>query len=57
VFYSVWCQRVNRTFNLNVSELLFAMLSVYLKFSEMLNSDDYKLEAFDAIDSWCLKLS
>jgi hypothetical protein len=29
---------------------------VHLKFSEMLNSDDYKLEAIDVIDCWCLKL-
>lgn len=40
---------------LNVSKLFFE-LSVYLGFSEMLNSDEYKLEAIDIIGSWCLKL-
>jgi hypothetical protein len=39
----------------NVSKLFFE-LSVYLRFSEMLNSDEYKLEAIDVIGSWCLKL-
>ena len=38
---------------LNVSKLFFDLLSVCLRFSEMLNSDYYKLEA---IDGWCLKL-
>jgi len=49
--YSTQCQRVDMT--LNVSKLFFELLSVCLRFSDMLNSDYCKLES---IDFWCLNL-
>jgi hypothetical protein len=41
---------------MSVSECFCIVLFEQFRFTEILNCDDKKLEAFDAIGSWCIFL-
>jgi hypothetical protein len=45
---------INETFLSIVLELFLSVLFDELRFIEMLNNEDNKLEGFDGTGSWCL---
>jgi hypothetical protein len=45
---------INETFHSFVLELFFSVLFEELRFVEILNNEDNKLEGFDGTGSWCL---